>query len=274
MIDKKINVPIFASLNLNDIFYRFKTFKIFNIYPELYIDANQLLKMSFSDLEELKLLLTQNNMLSTIHAPFWDLSLGSIDPDIKKISINRILTCLNIAKTLNSKNIVIHSGFNKNSFLSSKPSDWQNRFLESLIEILEYAKSYNINISLENVYEETPEILINACENLKKYNLNICFDLGHFNVFSKASLNEWIDTLAPYIFSLHIHSNYGKEDDHLPIDQGNIDFEKIFSTLISKKVKSLVTIENKNDDYLIQSFKILNSEKYFRLINNLMPNLN
>jgi len=273
LFSDKLKVPIFANIKITDIDRRFRVFKELGVFPEVYIDSDSLNGVSNERLDELKSLFAQNSMLSTIHAPFWDLSLGSVDREVRKLSVKRIITALNAAKSLESKNVVFHSGYTENSYISSSKSDWNGRLFESLAEILDYAGSYGVKVSLENVYEPEPDLFISACETFRKQKLGLCFDCGHFNVFSKTSAEEWLGAAAPYIRAMHLHSNYGKADEHLSVDSGNIDFEKIFGILAEKKAAPLLTIENKIDDYLRASVKILRSEKYFRVLNRFMPDI-
>ncbi len=272
MFAAQLKTPLFANIKISDMAKRFRLFKELGIFPEIYIDSNSLEQISHSALGELSGMLRANSMVSTLHAPFWDLSLGSIDNEIRKLSVKRIITSLNIAKTLNAKNVVIHSGYSQVSYISASESEWNSRFHSSLAEILDYACSFEVSVSLENVYEPDLNFFISACETFKKQGLGICFDCGHYNAYAgPSSLEEWLCSLAPYLKELHLHSNNGCSDEHLAVERGTVDFEKIFKILVEKKVKPILTIENKNDDYLVESVKILRSEKYFRLLNNFMP---
>jgi sugar phosphate isomerase/epimerase len=273
MFKDGLKAPLFANIKITDIGRRFRLFRELGVFPEVYIDSDSLAAVSHAEIEELKSLFAQNAMLSTVHAPFWDLSLGSIDRGVRNLSVKRIVTSLNIAKSLNSKNVVFHSGYTETSYLSSPKADWNNRLFASLAEILDYAGSFGVRVSLENVYEPSPDIFIEACENFKKQHLGLCFDCGHFNVFAKTPLEDWLKAVAPYLRAIHVHSNHATADEHLAVDNGNIDFEKIFGILAEKKAAPLITIENKVDNYLVESVKILRSEKYFRILNSLMPDI-
>ncbi len=273
MFGAKLKVPIFANVKIGDIEGKFRLFKELDLFPEIYIDSLSLAPLSHSRLDELNCLFRQNSMLATLHAPFWDLSLGSVDEEIRKLSVKRIVTSLNIAKSLNAKNVVFHSGYTETSYISSPKLEWNNRFYASLGEILDYAGSFGLKIALENVYERDVEFFVSACETFKNQGLGICFDCGHYNVYGATPLEEWLGALAPYLRAVHLHSNNGKADEHLAVDEGNIDFEKIFRILAEKKVAPLITIENKVEDYLVTSVKILRSEKYFRVLNSFMPDI-
>jgi len=50
-----------------------------------------------------------------------------------------------------------------------------------------------------------------------------------------------VDSLAPYLGELHLHDNCGKQDEHLAMGKGNIDFQRIFKHLKDRR-KDLPTI--------------------------------
>jgi sugar phosphate isomerase/epimerase len=60
-----------------------------------------------------------------------------------------------------------------------------------------------------------------------KGKLFFCFDTGHFNIFSKTSLDKWLSPLREHIREFHLHDNYGTDDDHLPIGRGNFSFREL-----------------------------------------------
>ncbi|EKD68415.1 MAG: xylose isomerase protein [uncultured bacterium] len=273
MFKDGLKIPLFANIKITDIGKRFRLFRELGVFPEVYVDSDSLSTLSPIEINELKGLFAQNSMLSTVHAPFWDLSLGSVDREVRELSVKRIAAAVDFAKSLNSRNVVFHSGYTETSYLSSPKADWNNRLFASLAEILDYAGSFGVRVSLENVYEPAPDIFVQACENFKKQDLGLCFDCGHFNVFAKTPLEDWLKAVAPYLRAIHVHSNHGTADEHLAVDGGNIDFEKVFRILAEKKAAPLITIENKIDNYLVESVKILRSEKYFRLLNSLMPDI-
>jgi sugar phosphate isomerase/epimerase len=268
-----LKVPIFANVKIGDIDSKFRLFKELGLFPEIYIDSFSLGHLSHSRLDELNCLFRQNSMLVTLHAPFWDLSLGSVDEEIRKLSVKRIVTSLNIAKSLNAKNVVFHSGYTETSYISSPELEWNSRFYASLAEILDYAGSFGVKVALENVYERDAGFFMSACEVFRNKGLGICFDCGHYNVYAASPVEEWLGALAPHLRAVHLHSNNGRADEHLAVGDGNIDFGRIFRIIAEKKASPLITIENKVEAYLVNSVKILRSEKYFRLLNNFMPDI-
>lgn len=60
--------------------------------------------------------------------------------------------------------------------------------------------------------------------------VGFCLDVGQANLDPEHSFKEYVDTLAPRVFHLHLTDNYGKRDDHEPpglhggIERANWDY--------------------------------------------------
>ncbi len=268
MFTDKLKIPLFASMKYSDFAARFGFFKEMGVFPEIYFDADETENIKIDNLREIAGAVSHAGMLVTVHAPFWDLSPGSTDHDIRKVSLKRMTAALNIANTLNAQNVVFHSGYNATSDLPRGRGEWLKNICDSIGSMLEYAKSFGISLAIENVYDESPVVIMQIVESFSKHDLNICFDAGHFNVFGRSPLEEWIDAFAPYLREVHLHSNFGRGDEHLALDDGNIDFDRLLGRMVEKRANPIITIENKKNELLARSVKMLRSERFFRMLNN------
>ena len=77
--------------------------------------------------------------------------------------------------------------------------------------------------------------------------------MGHYNVFGKSPLKEWVETLGEKIMGLHLHDNSGEEDSHLAIDEGNADFAGLFRFINEKGLQPTITLEPHEEETLWQS---------------------
>jgi len=268
MFAENLNIPLFANVPFSLLFEKIKLFREFGVFPEIYFDSDTFESLKFENADEIRSVLYSSKMMATIHAPFWDLSLGSTDAEIRRLSVKRIVTAINIAKSIGAQNVVFHSGFNSTSAYARGKGEWIKNLVDSVGQIIEYSKSFSVPVSMENVYDADPEVFLALKESFSKGQLRFCFDTGHFNVFSKVPIEEWIGALSPFINEVHVHGNSGRDDEHLSLDCGNFDFEKFFRLLVDAKAAPIVTIENKVDDYLVRSVKVLRSEKFLGLLNN------
>ena len=92
-------------------------------------------------------------------------------------------------------------------------------------------------------------------EEMNSGNFGICLDTGHFNLFSKIGLREWIGIIRPYIMELHLHDNYGVSDDHLPPGRGTFDFKTLFEEILG--IDCVYTLEAHSIDDVKESLKSL-----------------
>jgi sugar phosphate isomerase/epimerase len=83
--------------------------------------------------------------------------------------------------------------------------------------------------------------------------LRLVLDIGHANLGGgKNKSSEFIHRYGYRIGHVHANDNFGKEDSHLPIGAGIIDFERIMKELKEAQYDETITLEvfSKDRDYL------------------------
>jgi sugar phosphate isomerase/epimerase len=206
---------------------------------EIYFPSNSLDTLTHVDIEKLQEDLDYQPAV-TIHAPFMDLSPGAVDSKVRALTIERFLQLFDIAQRLKPKVIVFHSGYEKWKY-ASRIDLWMEGSLITWSRLLPKAEESGVRIAIENIFEDDPISLRLLMEKMRSQYFGICFDTGHFNLFSATPLKEWLKQLTPYLIELHLHDNDKSADNHKAIGDGTFDFDTLFSTL---KDKSLVyTIE-------------------------------
>jgi sugar phosphate isomerase/epimerase len=181
----------------------------------------------------------------SMHAPFMDLSPGAVDEEVRKVTLGRFEKTLEIAKSLGAVSIVFHSGYEKWKY-AHNVGIWLERSLLTWRRIIE--KAGGLPIAIENIFEDSPENLRMLMLELggPAKNFGICFDTGHFNLFSRqVPLTQWLRSLKPYITELHVHDNVGDFDSHLPMGEGTFPFDVLFNELAGRR-DILYTIEAHN----------------------------
>lgn len=183
---------------------------------------------------------------STMHGAFYDLAIFSRDKKIREISCYRMEQCMDIAKRLGIKGVVFHTNYN--SKLSGEA--YIKSFINSSVEYLKYLleKYPDINIYLENMFDETPDVLKGISEGLKEYdNYGVCLDYAHASVYgSSINIDDWIKDLIVYIKHLHINDNDLEKDLHLPVGSGKIDWKE-FSKYYEKYFKDISILIETNE---------------------------
>lgn len=148
----------------------------------------------------------------SIHGPFLDLKPSSPDPDIRRISRHKYLEALKVANDLDAEYIIFHSQINpylNQPFLRQLNNEQAKEFWHEAISLT----SFKGIILLENIFEETPQMLKELIECIDNKRIRVNLDLGHLNL-SKASLKDWLHELYEYIDYIHVHGNNGIYDQH------------------------------------------------------------
>jgi sugar phosphate isomerase/epimerase len=224
---------------------------------EIYFGSRSFDKIKKSDILKLKKKLAYNPHLS-LHGPFMDLSPGAVDPKVREITIRRFSKTLEIAEVLKPRVIVFHSGYDKWKY-DGRVDIWLEGSLQTWKPINKMASDIGVKIAVENIFEDDPGHLGLLSKEMASENFGLCFDTGHFNLFSKLPLTEWLGIIKPYLKELHLHDNSQNADDHLAIGDGNFDFTTLFKeiqgidcvyTLEAHNVKDAMTSLERLDEYL------------------------
>jgi len=205
------------------------------------------------DIKKMLKLLDYKPSLS-IHAPFMDLSPGAIDSKVRTVTIERFMHIIEIAEIISASHIVFHSGYEKWTY-NHKIDTWLEKSLLTWEYIINKARHIDVKLTVENIFEDEPTNLLQLMERLYYDKFGICFDTGHFYIFTTKSLDEWMNALKPYILELHLHDNIKTADSHFPIGDGSFDFHKLFSHI--KQKDCLYTIETHSPEMVIKSLERL-----------------
>jgi sugar phosphate isomerase/epimerase len=210
-----------------------------NLNLEIYFGSRRFDEITRDDIVNLKKKLDHNPTLS-IHAPFMDLSPGAVDPKVREVTFKRFSDVLGFADILKPEIIVFHSGYDKWKY-DSRVDIWLEGSLETWRPINRMATDMGVKIAIENIFEDEPGNLKLLAEEMNSENFGLCFDTGHFNLFSRLPLQEWLGLIKSYIVELHLHDNHRYADHHLAIGDGDFDFDTLFKEL--KGLNCLYTIE-------------------------------
>jgi len=226
-----------------------------NLNLEIYFGSVVLDSLSKDEIASLKKSLDYNPSLS-FHAPFMDLSPGAVDSKVRKATIERFSHMLDIADMLKPQTIVFHSGYEKWKY-ALNVNLWLEKSLMTWKPLNRRATEMGVNIALENIFEDEPSNLKLLMQHMNSDNFGICFDTGHFNLFSKVPIETWMDTLNPYIIELHLHDNNRTADQHLPMGEGTFDFKKFFGLLRNRGC--IHTIEAHTPEHVFKSMNYLST---------------
>lgn len=185
------------------------------------------------NLKKLKKLLKKFKRID-LHAPYqyeFDVSLVSIHPLIRELSLKETELAIKLCGELNGRIATFHSGYS-----SQKWEDVKDEFTSTLARLNRVAGKFGVKLGLE-VGEYFLDLkrfkMLNEFENI-----GITLDLGHinFNYNGKpacsvyGNIEGFIRKFRDKILHVHVHDFDGRKD-HLGLGKGKTDFKGIINCL-------------------------------------------
>jgi sugar phosphate isomerase/epimerase len=191
----------------------------------------------------------------TVHAPYGDLNLATLNDPIWRESIRQVCTCIEHAAPLTDR-VTIHPGYMSpaGKLLPKKVWDLQK---EALVQIGRCAQEHSVLACLENMISireflcRQPVELIGMTEGIE--GIGMTFDIGHANTIGK------VDEFLRYIGRadhIHIHDNHGMSDEHLALGDGTIDWQRVGGAISSSGYKGVIVIEGRSIEEAKKSLAI------------------
>jgi sugar phosphate isomerase/epimerase len=210
--------------------------------PEIAFKGPDLEQLTLAELAALAAQLAASGRRPTVHAPFFDLSLGAMEPLVRTVTVQRLTQALQAAAGLGAHLMVVHPGYDRWRY-PNLAATWTDQAAETLLPLVARAEACDCRLALENIYEETPATLLALVERLDSPWFGHCFDIGHWRLFGTTSQADWLNAIAPRLLHLHLHDNHGQSDEHLPVGEGTIDFTPLMQLLPTLEQPPSLTLE-------------------------------
>jgi sugar phosphate isomerase/epimerase len=209
---------------------------------------------------ELQESLKQYELSLVCHLPTF-LSTADLTDRLRQASIDEVLASLEVAADMRPLKVVLHPSYmmGLGAFV---PELTRAHALESLEIIAEKAHGLGLCLCLENMFPRTqwltnPEEFVDI---LAKFpTVKLLLDIGHAHIEDAGGKKclRFIEMFPDRISHLHVSDNFGKEDQHLPIGAGIIDFTRVVKALKGIDYNDTITLEvfSRDRDYLKMSKK-------------------
>jgi sugar phosphate isomerase/epimerase len=205
----------------------------------------------FSKIEEV---IATTHLGISVHAPYGDLNLATLNDPIWRESIRQICTCIIHASKITDK-VTIHPGYLSpvGKLMPQKVWDLQK---EALRQIGKCAQEHSVLACLENMIGvkeflcRVPEELIGMTEGIE--GIGMTFDFGHANTIGK------VNNFLAYVkkaHHVHIHDNNGMSDEHLALGEGTVPWVTV-GKRIAAEYSGIVVIEGKSIDEAKKSIAV------------------
>ncbi|MBD5451439.1 MAG: TIM barrel protein [Lachnospiraceae bacterium] len=203
----------------------------------------------------------------TMHGAFLDITIHSEDPLIRQASELRIRQSMEIARAMELRGVVFHTGrlhgFRDKTYIEN----WLKVNEEFFREILQrYPKQ---QIFMENMFDEAPDILAQLAERFcDEPRFGVCLDYAHA-ALTNISGEDWIKTLARYTRHMHINDNDTINDLHQEVGTGQIDWRLFDSGVRRYGVDATVLVEMKDLERQRRSMEYLKKNALYPFAENI-----
>lgn len=189
------------------------------------------------------------NIEYSVHAPFADINITASDRNLRRFIIKRLEKSIQYSQQLDCLLWVFHPGFHSGISSFYPGWDWQVN-LESVKTLLELGRKYNVKIAMENIPEIFQSLLANVTDFSRFYEelgegIGIALDVGHANV--NGQTKEFMNKFRDKIVHMHVSDNDSKQDSHLGIGKGTIDWQDFAKSVRRIQFRGIVMIESIQD---------------------------
>ena len=175
------------------------------------------------------------------HTPF---PTYTADPARDEVIFEAERKALLISGVLGARSAVVHPAILRENRYGSLSAENKAVNVELYSRLIPYLDEYNIKIAIENMFNHDPvkncicPTVCSASEEMADYvdTMNglckngdrfvACLDVVHSNLSGDKPVGDMVRTLGSRLKALHIHDNYGINDDHTAPGFGNIKWEE------------------------------------------------
>ncbi|MDU9376808.1 hypothetical protein McpSp1_14370 [Methanocorpusculaceae archaeon Sp1] len=190
--------------------------------------------------------LADTGLESSVHLPFSGLNPASLNEDIWGTTVDQLSACVSSAAEF-SDMVTLHPGYLEPNGREAMSVAWNNH-KEALVRLSDAAKDAGVVLCLENMpnledfYCRDPYELAGFADAVP--GISLTFDVGHAN--TNQNLDAFCKLILPRARHMHIHDNYGKYDEHLPLGKGSIDWMKVLPRIKADYHGKIMVVEGRN----------------------------
>jgi sugar phosphate isomerase/epimerase len=167
---------------------------------------------------------------------------------LKEKFLPRIQTLMNLSRQIDIHKATIHFWMDKRW----APAELIRGKLDILTRIVECGNEHGITVCIENL-SECADSFDRAFKAIP--DLRMTLDIGHGQLLAKQNTSfRFIEEHCSRIAHVHVHDNHGgtsvKDDLHLALGDGSVDYKAILKALMNRGYDSTITMEVKTGDML------------------------
>lgn len=224
-----------------------------------------------SDFAFMQDVLKATSLRSTIHTTMYDINLATLNPDLQRANVECYKKYIDLAAYFGSEIVVVHGGILQREFAESPLREKfiqqaESVLQDTLVELANYAGQFGVTIALENSPPKKDyapvrdaESHIRMLERIGHPGVRALLDIAH--AFLRGlDVEDYLTRIRPYLCELHIHNNFGEEDEHLSLSTGKIEYEQLLRHPAFNEVP--VIMEIKSYEEVVESLKWLKGKGF------------
>ncbi|MBT4376840.1 sugar phosphate isomerase/epimerase [archaeon] len=124
-------------------------------------------------------------------------------------------------------------------------------------KLIDFSNEKGIKLIVESNTFSRGEYILDFLETFPE--VNYCLDFGHLNTslqnnFLEMPLEEFLDRIAKRTIHIHAHNNFGKDDEHAPLDKGNFPYKLALEKLTNVE---RIICENRTKEDALKTKEVL-----------------
>ncbi len=212
-------------------------------YIEFDLNPPSLEKLTKEELNLLRNLKDEYDLEIAFHGPWSAIDICNLNDKISEVSLNVLLDTIKFSEQVNPLYFNFHLMSYSNPHVLEFDKIKNEIYKKAFGNLRKITKSIKVVLTLENNGTNAIFRTLEEFNNIKNYNMNFCFDVGHaaknkFRSNVPWKLKDWLNSFKDKIIVTHLHDCLIKGNeaiDHIPIGSGNIDFDEIFAAMKNTK---------------------------------------
>jgi len=200
-------------------------------------------------------------LLFNVHTPWTSVNISAMHPNVRGKMQQMVMDSLSFAHDLGSEHAVIHPGVS--SFFVKGVDELCWRYTAEFLErACLFCGDHGIVPLVENIFP--PYFLFYDTDHISEYfheeapeNLRMVCDFAHANICG--NLMPLLEKVADYVGYVHLSGNHGEKDEHLPIDEGNVNWRQGLDVLLKAGFDATIIVENQSLGDVHKSLESLRS---------------
>lgn len=190
------------------------------------------------------------NLVLSLHTPLSDINIASVNERMWEESIRQTKESIENTYEFIEDICVVHPGF-FSPLSEQMPEKAVQKAVAGLTTLCEFAADRGLRIAVENLTSANmlmgryPDELIQLVRGVNRDDLGVCIDVAHANTTKKLDEFLGITAKAEDVEIIHMHAsdNFGADDLHLPLGEGNLDLKKVLDGINKNSYEGIIVLE-------------------------------